>query len=370
MSRIQLYILRQSMRYLAVVTGVTVLAILIVDTVEQLNTIGSRVNLGLLQAMSLSLMKLPTLIEQTLAFTLLISTMLTFRQLSRTSELSVIRASGLSAWRFLTPTVLLALALGFLTMMIISPIGSNLTKRFEAIRSQLVEPGHSQISAIETGIWLRDGDDENQTIIHAQEIDETGTLLSDVVILQEQRSTIEAASDTPFTFTRRLEASQAKLDQGFWKLEEVTEYRPNRPIQVRATLQLPTDLEHDTLIDRFSTPTAIGFWTLPDFIKRSRAIGINVSKYEIRWLSLMTLPVLFTAMSLMGALACLRLARLGGTAPYVAFGAVGAVSLYAVIQLGSSLGTIGAVPPAIAAWTPPVFAVLACLALVAINEDG
>ena len=97
---------------------------------------------------------------------------------------------------------------------------------------------------------------------------------------------------------------------------------------------------------------------------------VNAPKMKMRYLALTAIPVMFSAMSLMGALACLRLVRLGRTVPFIAFGAASSIALYFVNQVGASFGSIGAIPPIVAAWTPPVFAVLVCLALVAFNEDG
>jgi lipopolysaccharide export system permease protein len=102
LSRIQRYILKECLSGLVLVLGVLLLAILLIDVVEQLRTVGGDVSLSLLSALRLSLMKLPLLIEQTLPFALLAASMLAFTRLNRRSELSIIRASGLSAWRFLT----------------------------------------------------------------------------------------------------------------------------------------------------------------------------------------------------------------------------------------------------------------------------
>lgn len=370
LTRIQRYILRENARTLAITMGVIVLAILLVDTVEQIGTIGTRADITLLGIIRFSLMKLPALIEQTLPFGLLIAAMLTFRQFSKSAELPVIRASGLSAWMFLTPTVLIALTTGLFTMMAISPLGSVLSKQYEAERARLLARDGAQIAQAETGIWLRDVDDLVQTIINAQGIDETGTVLQNVRFLQEERILNADSGGEVFTFIRRLDAKTAKLEQGFWQLENVTEYTPGGLGTHFNQLSFSTDLQQATLIDRFRTPSHVGFWQLPAYIGASETVGIDASKFKMRYLSLTAMPVMFVAMSLIGALACLRLVRLGGTAPFIAFGAGSAIILYFINQLGTSFGTTGAVPPLIAAWSPPVFAVFVCLALVAYNEDG
>lgn len=372
LSRIQRYIFGLSVRSLLVVLGVIIGAILLVDTVEQLRTIGTRTQIGVEVAVYLSLLKLPQLIEHTLPFALLISTMLTFRQMSVRAELPVIRASGLSAWRFLTPTMLLAGLVGAFTMLVLSPIGSTLSAQFEDVRSQLLgESGAgTDIAVSDRGVWLRDGDTFTQTIIHAGEINETGTVLTNVKMLQEERALNPGGGDPVFTFARRIDAKEARLERGFWQLTDVIEYLPDESPMPLPSLSMPTDLKQAVLMDRFSSPTTISFWDLPDYIERTERGGINAQRYRMRWHALTTLPVLFIAMSLIGALACLRLARLGGSSPLVAIAAGAAIGLYFVIQISSGMGGSGAVPAFIAAWAPPGFATFACLALIAYREDG
>ena len=188
--------------------------------------------------------------------------------------------------------------------------------------------------------------------------------------IQEDRIVGDLSAREEYKFSRRIDAGTATLRQGFWQLEEVTEFVPGREARQYPSLAFATELNQATLIDRFKPPALIGFWDLPDYIENSESVGINTAKFQMRYLTLTAIPVLFAAMALIGALACLRLARLGRTAPYIAFGAACSIALYFTNQLGASFGSIGAIPPIVAAWTPPVFAVLVCLALVAFNEDG
>lgn len=370
LTRIQRYIFAENARALGLVMGTIMLAILLVDTVEQINTIGTRADVSLLTLMRFSLMKMPAIIEQTLPFALLIAAMLTFRQLSKRAELPVIRASGLSAWSFLTPSICLALIVGLFTMMAISPIGAHLSEAFEDERAAFLGDAPSDISVSKTGIWLRDDGDFGHNIINAKSVNKTGTILLDVRFIQEEQ--IINGQDGPevYTFARRLDAKVARLQQGFWELEDVIEYVPGKPAMRLPALSFQTEMKQAILIDRFSTPNHVGFWQLPKYITSTETLGIDASAFRMRYLALTATPILFIAMAMIGALACLRLVRLGRTAPFIAFGAGSGILLFFVNQIGSSFGTIGAIPPWVAAWTPPGFAVLACMALVAFNEDG
>lgn len=370
LTHIQRYIFAEMARSLGLVMGVIILAILLVDTVEQINTVGTRAEISWFDALQFSLMKLPSLVEQTLSFGFLIASMLTFRRFSKRAELPVFRASGLSAWNFLTPCILLALITGLFTVMTISPFGSALTKQYEAARADILQQESAQIAEGETGIWLRDGDDFIQTIIHADGIDQTGTVLNKARFIQQERVLNTDISGDTFTFLRRLDADQAKLENGFWQLQGVIEYKPNVKDTRLEQLSFSTDMKRATLINRFRSPTHIGFWQLPDYIKASETVGISATKFKMRYQTLLAMPVMFIAMTLIGALACLRMVRLGRTAPLIAFGAGGAILLYFVNQLSSGIGSSGDVPAIIAAWAPPIFAVFVCLALVAYFEDG
>jgi lipopolysaccharide export system permease protein len=372
LSRIQTYILRECLSGLAVVLGILVLAILMIDVVEQMRTVGGDVSLSLGGAVRLSLMKLPLLVEQTLPFALLASSMLAFTRLNRRSELSIIRASGLSAWRFLTPVIVLAAGLGLFSAMVLNPFSARLTQSFEFERARLLQTGQEIVAAAdsETGVWLRQGDDTSQFVIHARKAEDAGRTLLDVKLIEEQRLYDGRQPTSDFAFVRRIDAERAVLNEGFWQLENVVENLPNLPPERKDKLAIPTSLDAVTLLDEFASPNTVGFWALPEFIRDTRDAGLDASRYLMRWYTLTATPVLFVAMALIGALACLRLQRLGGTSRLLATGVLVAVGLYFFTQFSASLGATGAAPPAVAAWSPPLFVLFASLAFIAYREDG
>ncbi|MFN7056581.1 LPS export ABC transporter permease LptG [Hyphomonas sp.] len=369
-SRIQRYILRECLSGLAIVLGIFLLAILMIDIVEQLRTVGGDVNLTLGGALRLSLMKLPLLLEQTLPFALLAASMMAFTRLNRRSELSIIRASGLSAWRFLMPVMLLGLALGLFSAMLLNPFATRLNQSFEAERARILNVGRTPMAVADSGVWLRQGDDASQFVIHARRVEDGGRTLLNVKMIEEQRLYLGRQPTNDFAFVRRIDAERAVLNNGFWQLENLVENLPNQMPERRETLAIPTSLDAATLLDEFASPNTIGFWGLPRFIRETRDAGLDTSRYTMRWYGLTATPALFVAMALIGALACLRLQRLGGTSRLLATGVLAAIGLYFFTQFSSSLGATGAAPPVVAAWSPPLFVLFACFAFIAYREDG
>ncbi len=369
-SRIQRYIFIKCLMSLSLVMGIFTITILLVDTVEQLRTIGGDVDMSVITGVQLAAMKLPRIIEQTFPFAMLVASMMTYNQLSKSSELSVIRASGQSAWQFLAPTAFLAFALGASVMMGLNPLGAHLSERFESSRANLLLEGGQQIERARSNIWLRQGSRTGQIVIHAESVDETGQLFENLTFIEEGRIFVGSQSTDRYEFIRRIDAERARIIDGFWQLENIVENTPDLTPQRMDRLAIETDLDPNKLLSQFTSPNTVGFWALPGFIDQTKRAGLDTTRFTMRWFGLTALPALYVAMALIGAIVCLRLSRLGGTSQLIAVGSIAAIGLFFVTQLASSLGSSGAVPPLIAAWAPTLCALFLTLSIIAHQEDG
>ncbi len=367
-NRIQRYVLAECVGSLAIVLGVVLAAIAIVDVVEQIRSIGTRADISALTAIKLTALRVPMLVEQTLPFTILAATMMAFTRLSRRAELPVIRASGVSAWRFTAPVMVLASALGVFAMTALNPAASRLNEIFVDERTRIMGGETPASTAGRPTIWLRDGDEQRRLIVRAARATGNGAMLEDVIMIEQARTRADGSEF--FAFLRRIDARSATLADGAWRLEAARENTAGGEFRQHERLRIPTELAPDTLIERYAAPETIGFWRLPDFIRQTAEAGLDASRYRMRWHALLAAPAMFAAMAMIGALACLRLARLGGTTRLVALGVGTAGALFFASQLTSSLGSSGALPPSAAAWTPPLFSIFAVLALLAFREDG
>jgi lipopolysaccharide export system permease protein len=260
--------------------------------------------------------------------------------------------------------------LGLFSALVLNPFAARLTQSFEFERARLLQIGQETLAVADTGIWLRQGDDTSQFVIHARKVEDAGRTLLDVKLIEEQRLYVGRKPTSDFAFVRRIDAERATLNDGFWQFENLVENLPNQLPERKKNLAIPTTLDAVTLLDKFASPNTIGFWALPGFIHETRNAGLDASRYTMRWYALTATPILFIAMSLIGALACLRLQRLGGTSRLLATGVLAAVGLYFFTQFSASLGATGAAPPPIAAWSPPLFVLFAALAFIAYREDG
>ncbi len=151
--RIQRYIFKECLTAVVMTMGIITLAILLVDVVEQMRTVGSRTQISVFTAFQLTMMKAPGLIMQTLPFGMLVGSILAYSQLSRRSEIPAIRAAGVSAWRFLGPVMVLSIALGIMMVTVFDPLATRLRAQFDETRERLINPAARWRPGLEA-VWL------------------------------------------------------------------------------------------------------------------------------------------------------------------------------------------------------------------------
>src|SRR5665811_1180755 len=72
----------------------------------------------------MTLLRLPSFSELTLPFAVLIGTIAIFLMLSRSSELVVLRAAGVSVWQFILPAMAVAFLLGVVFVLAYNPVAA------------------------------------------------------------------------------------------------------------------------------------------------------------------------------------------------------------------------------------------------------
>jgi lipopolysaccharide export system permease protein len=361
-SRLGFYLTLRTLAGVGVAFATVLISILLIDLVEQMRTLGSRTDVSLINAFVLTLYKTPMLIEQTLPFIMLAGAMMAVVGLNRTSELVAIRASGVSAWRFVSPMAVIGVLFGLIVITIINPLGSRFYLQFEVAKSELLA-SEAQISS-PNGIWIRQGDAQGQIVIHADTVDAMGSSLNNATFMFFE------VRDDSLRFTRRIRATRAELRPGFWQLSDLVEAAPAQPPTAHASLAIPTSLDASELIDRLVTPASLSFWRLPGFIAEARAAGFAPTRYELKWQTLLAYPLMLAAMAILGAVFSLRLQRLGGLAQWGAAGAGLGLFLFFYSQLAGAFAITQAVPAIVAAWSAPIAGLCIGLALVAFLEDG
>lgn len=360
LTAIERYVLVQTITAIAGAMAIISSVILLIDFVE----VSQRMDLTFTGTARMVMMKSPAVMVVVVPFMLLFGTLAAFMGLNRRSELVAMRAAGVSAWRFILPAAIVAFLFGVITIAVLNPVTANLTDQFQ--RAQAAASA-GRAKAEPKAIWLRQGDERSQTVIHARERDTAapGVLLRGVTFYQ-----FKLTPDGAMNFSRRIEAKEANLQAGAWNLREVDEASPGTGSRHYDTMLVPTLIADGRDVERFSSPDAISFWALPRVISQTEQAGFSSLGYRLRLQQLLATPLLFAAMSILAAAFSLRLMRLGGLAALATSGVALGFVFFFLNEFSGALGQAEVIPLFAAAWAPPVLALLSGLTLLCYTEDG
>ncbi|MBS3981410.1 MAG: LPS export ABC transporter permease LptG [Rhodobacteraceae bacterium] len=363
---LSLYIARRFLGSVGRVFLAFLVILMLIDMIEQLRRF-SDAGLGLAGAARLSLLSVPETLYRILPLILILGAIANFLGLARSSELVVVRAAGRSALRFLVTPLVVSVALGLLAVAFFNPLVAATSKAYDDARAELTQGGRSVLSVADTGLWLRQGSPEGQTVIQAARTNLDGTELFGVTFL---------GFDQDGRPTRRIEAETAKLIAGAWELTgtktwDLTAANPElTAVKAAGPVALPSDLTPERIRDSFGTPSAIGFWDLPDYIADLERAGFSARAYKLWYQMELALPMLMAAMVLVAAGFTMRHVRFGGTGRMVLFALLAGFGFFFLRNFAQALGDSGQIPILLAAWSPPVAAVMLSLGLLLHLEEG
>ena len=363
-SRIERYVLARTLGGVGAALAVISAVILLIQFVDLSRTVGVRADVSASDIFGLTLLKAPGVIQILLPFVFLFGGMSAFVGLNRRSELVAMRAAGVSAWRFISPAATAAFICGVIAVVAVNPVSAALSARFEADRTKIMS---NYLGDMPKDIWLRQGDEHTQMVIHAKSRDtvQGEVRLRGVSLFVYQKNKLGQPE-----FKRRLEAAEAVLRPGFWQLKDVREATAGESSVSSDSLSIRSTLDSEAAVERFASPEAIAFWRLPAAIKRTEDSGFSASGYRLRFQQLLATPVMFAAMAILAAAFSLRLVRLGGLAGLAGAGVALGFVVFFFNQFSGALGKADIIPLLAAAWAPAVVALLSGLTLLCYTEDG
>jgi len=344
---------------LAVFAG-TLLLTAMIDYLEMMRRTGDIKDISGFFVAKITVYRVPFITERVMPFAVLVGAMFCYLNLSRRLELVVARAAGISAWQFLAPAILIAGLIGVFTTTVYNPISATLREQSTRLESELFGRD-SSFRNPGSGFWLRQRSDEGQAIINARSSRQQGLQLSAVTIFRY---------DNGGRFRDRIEARNATLEPGNWRLEDARFYANGVAATEREMYRLKTTLTPVQVGESFATPETVPFWQLTSYIELAENAGLAAQAYRLQYYQLLAQPFYLIAMVLLAAAASLRFFRFGGVQKVVLGGIGAGFMLYVLAKITGDLSKAGLMAPMVAAAIPPAVGGLTGLIALLYQEDG
>tara|TARA_R110000787_G_scaffold57281_2_gene130971 strand:+ start:195 stop:1292 length:1098 start_codon:yes stop_codon:yes gene_type:complete len=360
------YFARRFATGFAMITAVLFALVMLIDGVEQARKFGS-FDIGWQKIIGLTLLNTPQTINLILPLIVILATVALFISLARSSELVVTRAAGRSALRALFAPVAVAFVIGVIAVGMLNPIVAATSKRYLQLSESYRAGGASALSISDEGLWLRQGSALGQTVIRAWRSNDDASVLYDVTFLSY------APDGGP---NRRIEAASAALTDVGWSLQDAKSWplqsgtNAEGNAQYYDTLTIPSTLTIERIRESIGKPAAVSIYDLPEFIHQLEQAGFSPRRHKVWLQTELARPFFLMAMVLVASAFTMRHTRFGGTGVAVLASVLLGFGLYFIRSFAQILGENGQIPIVLAAWTPPVAAILLALGLLLHAEDG
>lgn len=310
------------------------------DFVNELESIGED-GYQLHHALVYVALILPGRIYELLPVAVLIGTLYALTSLARHSEITVMRASGLSTMRMLRTLAIIGIAF----VAAIFALGEYVAPPAERAAQQwrLTATNSTVSNQLRSGLWVKDGPrfvnvrtvlpDRSMQQVRIFEFDERHVLVS----------ISEAAT------------GEYVAEQHAWQLEDVrqTRFLDNHTDVVQlAQLSWRSDLTPEVLSVLMVVPERMSVGTLFAYIRHLHENRQNADRYEIALWKKVVYPFAALVMMALALPFALTHDRVGGVSVKVFLGVMLGVAFHLLNGLFSNLGVINSWHPALAALTP------------------
>ena len=315
----------------------------------------------------LTFLNLPKSIYEVIDLTILISSIAFFISMSNTSELVIVRGSGRSVYGAIFAPVIVTLFFGILILTILNPLVATTSKTYLNVKETYLKGVTPVFSIGSEGLWLRQGNNSEQSVIRANRANYDGSILHDV--------TITAFSENGFP-TQRVEAEKAIILDKSWHLKNVKLWPLGKGIsseknaEISQTLVVRSNLTKEEIRERISDPSSVSIWDLRSHITQLRVAGFSVLRYEVRFHSELSHPLFLVAMMLIGSAFTMK-NFIGNKKSFTIIASILlGFGFYYVRNFAQLLAEGGQLNIIAATWIPSISCILIALGLILHTEDG
>lgn len=386
---IYIYIAKKFIKQFIQIVLAFALLIFLINFIEIFNRSSSSYSSFYTQV-ELSVLSIPQLINEISTSIILISAIICYFNLAIKNEITIIRISGLSIWHISQPIALSAFGLGIFWISIFQPISTISTNKIQKIESEIIKKNPEIYnSQNQKGIWLRQEnlDHKGQEIIinsHSANkndltflnntiwfFDEYGVFYkkinSKTMTLKENRFILEGATINSIIPQLNYEKNQKNFKQ-------LSKESLNFINQKNQKIIIPSNIDEDfirkKIINNLENASSFTIFQLPNLIKEMENSGLNSQKFKVRFNYLITLPLMFLAMSLIACFFGINHVRNHRAVIIIFLGILAGVALYIISAIITSFGSSGLISVFASTWMPSFICIATAILLIYSKEKN
>jgi len=319
-----------------------VLLFTIIDFFDRIDKIvGEETTIG--SALLYFALKIPITIQLMLPVSVLIATLGTVGLLAKNSEVTAIRAAGVTLFSFAKPILLAGFALSFIAFGFSEVVVPYCSRKSHEIYNIDIKKKDQKGRYSQDNFWWR----SNDKFFTIDAFDSRTNTLHDLTALELNKS---------FEITRRIDANKANWIDNLlgWSMNSVVDlhFLPSGEVVREKYKRLPLPIEQEPrfFYDLELEPESMGYFAFRKYIDKLHGDGIPINSYLADLRSKISFPFVNFICVLVALPFALKNARGGDMSAHFLSGVVIGFAYYFVHSLAIALGRAELLGPTAAAW--------------------
>lgn len=345
--RLYLYILKEYLKYVIGTVVLTVFLFVLFDFIHKTTKYFAEYNPKGEHILQYYLFQIPAQAVQALPIAGLLGSVICMILLSRTNEITAMRAAGMGPLKLALPLAFGGMLLSVMSLATGELVLPRMAKKVHYVQKVLIEGEDSEEFDVGDR-WLK----SDQKLITFGEFDPLLKTLSFVKIL-EVRPNFRPVTSIEATFARFVEETKEWMLLGIKKVYFKRNGTIDR-IEDIDTLTMEIPIEPKKLKKDRRKPNELGLGELREAIARGERSGIDALPYQVDYHGKLAYPFAALVVSLIGLKFGYKSERATETAKGVLLAFFIGISYWFILSAGRALALRGDLHPFVSAWMPNV----------------
>ncbi len=309
----------------------------------------------------LTSMIVPGIIIQSLPFIIFISSMWFMLKIRNNKDLLILKVYGYSNLKIFFILATTSFILGWLVLVLVSPITSSLTKFYEKTKSNYSKETNHLISFNKNGIWIKESLNNNQRIISADKLNNYDLINVTIFHLDSEYQLIEKISSERINikdFDWEIDQARIfKFEDNIFKSKETT------------NLKIKSVYNYDKITNLFKNFETISFLDLTLRYNKLISNGYNSLFLKQTLNTHLSLPFLLLLMTGIAAILTMHTLKDSNNLTYIILGLIVVVVVFYFKDLSLALGKTARISMTLSIWAPVIIlSFFSFIGILQINE--
>ena len=291
----------------------------------------------------LSLLFMPSLLNNFFPFVILISGIWFFLKMKKTNEQTSMNVSGISNLSIIIIPSILSIILGIFFVTALNPITSLLVKKYETVKGNYEKEQDYLATVTVNGIWIKERGLKANYMIRASHLEKEN--LMGVTIYE---------FDKDNNFTRRIEADSANITSLKWVLKNITVINSDG-IMLTEPIKDPfyfSMYDIKKIKSLYSNLDTISFWDLEHEINLLKQRGYSTREMQVKLHRSLAFPFFLLSMVLLSSVFTLGTTFKENNWTYVFLTIISSVLIFFFNDFSAALGKTDKLPIELSVWMP------------------